>query len=435
MDKRLENQPPGEDDADPLTATGTDTRTVAINVFSRRDDVDAAAALLRSFGFHVEMMDDGNLPAHAPDLVMLEIDADGRMPPGCEMLDEHFGEALGPKIALATEDSIHTRLAGVRVGCAAFLPLPLDGNKTVDTVDRLTGLGDESPARVMIVDDDAVTAAYAEIILKKTGMIVETLTDPTMALDRAADFAPELMLIDLYMPQCSGIELAAVVRQNEQYAGIPIVFLSGEKDIDAQLCAMGEGGDDFLTKPILAHHLIAAVRTKVRRFRALRNRMMRDSLTDLYNHTTTKQFLDTQIAGAVRNGRSLSYAIVDIDHFKNVNDTYGHGVGDMVIKSLARLLRQRLRGADVVGRMGGEEFGVILVDADEASARSVMEALREAFSEVRHVAGEVQLQATFSCGIATLNDMSDAKALAEAADRALYDAKRGGRNQVVVAGD
>jgi diguanylate cyclase (GGDEF)-like protein len=234
------------------------------------------------------------------------------------------------------------------------------------------------------------------------------------------------------MPACSGTELAKVIRHNDRYVSVPIIYLSAEDDLDKQLDAMSEGGDDFLTKPIKPRHLIATVRNRAARARNLRARMVRDSLTGLYNHTHTLQLLEDARSRARRSGTPLSFAMLDIDFFKKVNDTYGHPMGDRVIKSLALFLKQRLRKTDHIGRYGGEEFAVVLPDTDAATALKVLDEIRQRFAEISYPAQPMDLSCTFSCGIAELHDGVDSKALSKRADEALYEAKHSGRNRSAV---
>jgi len=161
--------------------------------------------------------------------------------------------------------------------------------------------------------------------------------------------------------------------------------------------------------------------------------MIRDSLTGLLNHTAIKDQLDGEVARAKRQNKPLSFAMIDIDNFKRVNDNYGHPAGDRVIKSLARLLKQRLSANDLVGRYGGEEFAVILVDTEGAAALKVLDTIRNDFSQLRLVADEKEFSASFSCGIAEVTKFPDANGLCDAADKALYKAKHAGRNRVMLS--
>jgi diguanylate cyclase (GGDEF)-like protein len=160
---------------------------------------------------------------------------------------------------------------------------------------------------------------------------------------------------------------------------------------------------------------------------------VRDGLTGLLNHTRFKEQINIEITRARRLQQPLSLAMIDIDHFKHVNDTYGHPAGDRVLRLLSRFLERRLRCTDVCGRFGGEEFGVLLTGADAEQAAKVMDALREDFSQLEQTAEQQAFHVTFSCGIADLTAATDATQIIRQADRALYRAKHGGRNQVRIA--
>jgi len=338
-----------------------------------------------------------------------------------------------PLIILSTNEDIQTRLNAVRSGCTKFLTRPVNTSDLIDTLDSISHKKFQEANRILIVDDTKSLALFYEATLQSVGMDTCIVTDPMEVLDKLIEFNPELILMDMYMPGCDGQELAAVIRQHEAYVSIPIVFLSSELDKSKQLEAMRHGGDDFLTKPIDPGHLIKSVETRTSRYRKLRSFMVRDSLTGLYNHTKTKELLETDLYRCARNDTSLVFGMIDIDKFKSVNDTYGHPVGDKVIKSLARILKQRLRKSDIVGRYGGEEFAVVMYETDIKSACSVMNEIREHFSMVSHHAGEKEFNVTFSCGLAEYPYFDTSSELNEAADKALYQAKNAGRNCVQVA--
>lgn len=338
-----------------------------------------------------------------------------------------------PVIFVSQREDLEARLASVRAGAAAYYTKPLDLAGVIETLDRLTTYDQGEPYRVLVVDDDESLAYHNALILQRAGMETRVLTDPAHILELLADFQPELILMDLYMPMCTGIELAAVIRQQEAYVGTPIVFFSVETDIAKHLDAMRAGGDDFLIKPITPDHLLATVEARVRRARILTSLMVRDGLTGLLNHTSIEEHLIRELGLQLRQGGELSYAMIDLDHFKQVNDQYGHAAGDRVIRGLSRLLRQRFRQTDLLGRYGGEEFVVVLPATDEKLAARLLNEVREAFPNIRFSEGEKQFSVTFSAGVASAPPFNDAVTLQGEADRALYRAKQAGRNQVCIA--
>ncbi|WP_137887023.1 diguanylate cyclase [Pseudomonas sp. 2FE] len=328
-----------------------------------------------------------------------------------------------------------TRLAAVRAGGQAFFTGSLDASSLLERIEILTHVAQYEPYRALIIDDSRAQATHTERVLNGAGIITHTLVEPIQAMAALAEFQPDLIILDMYMPQCNGTELAKVIRHNDRYVSVPIIYLSAEDDLDKQLEAMSEAGDDFLTKPIQPRHLIATVRNRASRARNLKARMVRDSLTGLYNHTHILQLLDDSRLRARRDGQPLTFAMLDIDHFKKVNDTYGHPMGDRVIKSLALFLKQRLRKTDHIGRYGGEEFAVVLPDTDASTARKVLDEIRRRFAEIHYPAQPQELSCTFSCGIAQLHEGMDINTLSKQADEALYVAKHGGRNRVEVFSD
>jgi len=339
-----------------------------------------------------------------------------------------------PVLFISARDDLKARLQAVRAGGAAYFHKPVDMGSLIDKLDSLTARETRDPHRILIVDDESILANYHAKILGKGGMVTEVVTDPMQVMQSLVDFKPELILMDMYMPGCNGLELASVIRQQDAYVSIPIVFLSVETNVEQQLTAMHLGGDEFLTKPIEAQHLIAEVKSRVERSRIVSSFMERDSLTGLLNHTKIKERLSIEVARAKRQQSPLAFAMIDIDCFKGVNDIFGHLIGDRVIKSLSRLLKQRLRKTDTIGRYGGEEFAVILPDTDAKVAAKVLNEIRSGFAKVRQLAqDDHEFSVTFSCGVAAFPEYGDANILNEAADKALYQAKRSGRNQLALA--
>ena len=323
-----------------------------------------------------------------------------------------------------------TRLAAVRAGGQGFLTGTLEASSLMEKIEVLTCVAQYEPFKVLIIDDSRAQALHAERLLNGAGIVTRTLIDPIQAMTELAEFQPDLIILDMYMPGCTGTELAKVIRHNDRYVSVPIIYLSAEDDMDKQLDAMSEGGDDFLTKPIQPRHLITTVRNRAARARHLKARMVRDSLTGLYNHTHILQLLEDCTFRARRENRPLSFAMLDLDHFKHVNDGYGHPMGDRVIKSLALFLKQRLRKTDFIGRYGGEEFAIVMPDTDQESAHKVLNQIRQRFAEIHYPAQPVDLSCSFSAGVVQMHGDADSLLMASQADEALYRAKNNGRNQV-----
>ena len=390
---------------------------------------------MSQFGYSVEScarLDDMRAASDGPqpDALVVDLDLVADCPPG--VLAELRGSRHAPVLVISSDGRLEARLRAVRAGGDGFFTRPVDADSLVDTLQKLAVEQVPQPYRILIVEDDIDLASYFQVTLEQAGLSARTVNRPLEIMRHLRDYKPDLILMDVYMPDCNGSELAAAIRQQEAYVSTPIVFLSAETNPDKQLAAISRGGDDFLTKPILVDHLISSVMARAQRSRILQSLMMRDGLTGLLNHTKIKEVLEIELSRSRRLESTVVLAMIDIDRFKGINDTFGHSAGDRVLRSLARLLQQRLRKTDFVGRYGGEEFAVILPGTSLASATQVMEDLRVAFSEIRYRCEDLEFRVTFSCGVALYPGPRGVGALLEAADEALYRAKRMGRNRVVV---
>jgi diguanylate cyclase (GGDEF)-like protein len=329
---------------------------------------------------------------------------------------------------------LEARLEAVRAGGEAYFAQPLDVSSIAERLDLLTGPPDR-PYRVLVVESDEELANECAGALRAAGLEVSLLFDPEGFLDTLATTRPDVVLADLELPGCTGAELAAVLDQVEGHLGTPVLFLATADAAEDRLSVLDLGGDDLLIRPIDPLQLIAAVTSRARRGRRLSSLISYDSLTSLLNHANLKLHLDAELARALREKSPVAFAMVDLDHFKGINDTYGHAAGDRLLRTLALFLKQRLRRSDIVGRYGGDELGIIFPATDAASARSVLDALRESFTRLRQSYRGAEIAATFSGGVAAFPAHGTPEALLEAADQALYEAKRAGRNQVGLTAD
>lgn len=333
-------------------------------------------------------------------------------------------------ICIAKKNDLATRLKAIRAGVTTFLQHNVDTAYLIKLLDRLCTASAKENYRILILDDSPTLANYYALILNEAGMIARGITEPMELLQEMDEFNPDLLLIDLYMPSCTGFELAAVLRQEPRYMGIPIIFISTEDDRFKQFAILSHsGGDDFLTKPVLPQHLISAVKARAKRSSLLISYITHDNLTRVFNHSYILQQLELEILRAKRHHQTISFAMIDLDHFKTVNDEYGHPTGDLILKNLAKFLRSRFRETDFIGRYGGDEFAVIFPDTPIKNAISLCRQLRQNLAihpfEIDHQTFHI----TLSIGIAAYPHFQTTNALVTAADEALYAAKSSGRNQ------
>jgi diguanylate cyclase (GGDEF)-like protein len=338
-----------------------------------------------------------------------------------------------PLILTSAHATFEERLKAVRIGACTFIPQPFEMQDVINVISSIEDTHTQRSYRVVIAEDEKILAQFYQATLEHAGMDVRLVHEPSKLLETLSGFDPDIILMDVYLTGCTGLELAQIVRQFPAYTTVPILFLSMESRLELQLQARHLGGDDFLVKPLQPAQLVSAVVSRSNRYRDLKKLTDRDSLTGLLNHTNIQRNLEREISVAARTGSPVSFCMVDIDHFKKVNDTYGHVVGDQVLIRITHLLRNRLRRVDYVGRYGGEEFAIVMPNTDAVTACSVVNALREAANEVEHDADGTMFHITFSAGIATYPHFETTLDVTQAADEALYAAKNGGRNQVVVA--
>jgi len=338
-----------------------------------------------------------------------------------------------PVICLGSDDSFQNRYRVAEAGAFAFFPDPVD---IPELAERIESLAIERSAnvqgRVLIVEDDAELAEHYCLVLQAAGIEAQAVSEPLHLMSNLADFEPDIVLMDVQIGEYSGVTLARLIRFEPRWLSLPIIYLSSEDDPENQLEALSKGADEFLMKPVSDSYLVRSVRIRCYRARQLSELMNRDSLTGLLKHSLIKEEVEKELARCRRSGDRSCVVMLDLDHFKAVNDTWGHSQGDIVIRTLANLLRNRLRETDMIGRYGGEEFLVVLPECDVSSAKELIRGIGESFSELSFVAGESNYQVTLSAGIAAINDFTNGEDALNAADQALYERKRGGRNGVTV---
>lgn len=290
-------------------------------------------------------------------------------------------------------------------------------------------------ARIMSVEDDPDYAAYLTALLESAGYHVKICSRPDALEDQMAAFRPDLLLMDVVLPGATGYDLGRQLRASPAYATLPILFLTTQQEVQARLEGIAAGGDDYLVKSDPSALLLATIAARVERACLLRELVERDGLTRLFTHTAFAVRVDAIVAERRREpGRGAALAMLDVDHFKAINDLNGHSAGDSVLRALAAFLMQGVRAVDVVGRYGGEEFGIVFQGATAAVAARVLTTLGAEFARLAHDGrGAGPFHVTFSAGVAALNARMTGRDWIETADAALYEAKAAGRNQVCIS--
>ncbi|WP_419895842.1 diguanylate cyclase [Roseomonas sp. USHLN139] len=431
--------PDGRDSAaGPVAARHPGEAADPVFLFAEPRERAMLSAVIANLGYAVTRLPEaGEDPAAgAPPRIAAAVVDDAL--PGALALCRQLADRA-PLVLLAGESGFEARLRAARAGVEAVVPKPLDVNELADWLDHFAGSRAEAALSILVVDDDALLAEAYALALRQAGMQATALSDPARALAAIAAAAPDLVLMDMQMPETDGIEMARLIRQTRRNLSLPILFLSAEQDPQKQMLARRLGGDDFIPKPVDLDRLVDLVRLRAERARALRAVMETDSLTGLLNHARFKERLGLELERAQRHGMALSLVILDIDHFKAVNDSHGHLVGDRVIRGLSRSLQKRLRRTDVIGRYGGEEFAILLLNTAPAEAAGIIDGIRARFAETPFETAGGHFFSRFSAGVAGLDAgapaPSSGEALISAADAALYAAKRAGRNRVTLAPD
>ena len=304
--------------------------------------------------------------------------------------------------------------------------------------------GQERRERILVVDDNHDNVDIIGTRLRFRGYDIDEAGDGARALECVRNSPPDLILLDVMLPDIDGYEICRRVKGDASLPFIPIILVTARDSTGDKVAGLDAGADDYLTKPIDFPELEARVRSMLRikrlqdeveeKNRELERLSISDGLTGLFNHRHIHALLHEEFERADRTGERLAVAMFDLDHFKAVNDTYGHQAGDRVLQQLADILNESAREIDRVGRYGGEEFMVLLPDTSIDDAEVFVERVRREVARKPFAIGDQEpLRMTISAGISTYPhaEIGNAETLVRVADEALYAAKAAGRNRVV----
>lgn len=289
--------------------------------------------------------------------------------------------------------------------------------------------------KILVVDDNLNNVRLLTDILEDENFTVYTADNGAAVLAMVHKLKPDVILLDIMMPGLDGFEVCKLLKNDFDIKDIPVIMVTAKTEgIDIKK-SLEMGAFDYIKKPIDEIEVIARVQSAIR-FKQTQDKLkemaMKDGLTGLYNHALLIELFEKEIDKQQRNNGSISFAMIDIDNFKKINDTYGHISGDTVLKELSNILMSSVRGGDIVGRYGGEEFSIVFPGIDEQNAFQLCERIRKEVEDFNFEIGIETVKITISIGINfnELKGIINKREIIQKADEALYRAKHNGRNRM-----
>jgi diguanylate cyclase (GGDEF)-like protein len=290
------------------------------------------------------------------------------------------------------------------------------------------------PDKILVIDDSPEIHKLVQVRLSKEAVVIHSAHDGDSGLKAARQIRPDLILLDVEMPGRDGFAVCVELKSDPATMDTPIIFLTGTTSTEDKIRGLELGASDYITKPFDPGELRARVRASLRArylVELLSKKAMIDGLTGLWNRSYLDLHLHMELSAARRSGQPLSCVMADVDHFKAINDTCGHGFGDEVLREVAAVFTRCCRAEDIACRYGGEEFTVLLPNTPVEGALELAERLRNEIERCRLAYRETPVNVTCSFGVANLRGPMP-PSLIEMADEALYRAKHAGRNRVEV---
>jgi diguanylate cyclase (GGDEF)-like protein len=431
----------------PLVADNIDPPPRGIQQGARLLIVDADVELglaLRSeaaaFGIQAESASDVAQARDAiararPDVILLDLSFPDSTESGLTLLAE-LAEVRSPipVLVFTGAEQFGDRVEVARLGARGFLQKPLTPARVMQEIIQALDQSSPPDAKLLIVDDDSQLLEFLQGLLEPWGLRLTLLNDSNQFWETLEQTAPDLLILDVEMPDFNGIDLCEVVRNDPNWSDLPILFLSAHTDADTIYQVFSAGADDFVNKPIAGPELIARILNRLDRTRILRKLAETDGLTGVTNRRKSIQELSRLLRLAERQNQCLCFMILDLDHFRQINEQYGHDSGDKVLSKLGELLKQNFRSEDVVARWGGEEFVLGLYGITKEDGAKRLTVVLENLRQEQFVSfNGTPFQVTFSAGVVQYPQYGvDVQTLYHAVDQVLYRAKSAGRNQVLL---
>ncbi|NVJ49793.1 MAG: response regulator [Gammaproteobacteria bacterium] len=326
-------------------------------------------------------------------------------------------------IVLSQHDTLEQRLKGIRLGATLFFAEPVDHIKLMEYLDSLESRGPVEPFRVAVMEDSKAQAKFNDKVLTSAGFETCIVTEPMELLNALSNFDPEVIFMDMQMPGCNGIELTKVLRQQERFKTVPIVFLSAEENHEKQREAMTSGGTAFIEKPVKKEQLLFSAELYARRSRNLQPHLARDFQTGLNSPALLKEQITIEAERAMRQNDTMFLGLIEMNDLADLNQQHGYAFGERAMQQLARLLQQRLRKTDCVGYFDSHRIGVILSHCSDHEAERIISYLTQSFANNPVAFEGKRISASLSVGLSRLGSDFDVQRLVRRAEAALVEAQ------------
>lgn len=417
----------------PSVSSAPESQTKKVFLLVNQEEAKKYTGEIKLYGYDPEVFTSlfnftKHLTDHEADILIIDVDF---------IIDfnhnemQEFLEYLKttPVVFISRSGEFSFRLRAVKANGQAFFIKTFNFADLVDELERVLSTKQDK-LRILIIDDDNEVANYYSELLSGYNMETKVINEAKVIDQALHEFHPDLILTDFHMPECDGRELAAIIRQQRAFEGVPIIFLSAEEDRLKQLNALHSGADDFVTKSTKPEHLYLTITNRANRYKQLRKLVTNDNLTGVLSYAAiTKQYND-KFAELAKGNTPFSAALLRIDNFKQLTTTYGYAAGDQVINMLAHILRNKLRLRDLVGRYGAAEFLIVLPETDQATAKKIVDEASAQFKALSFWWDYRMFTSTFSASLGTYPQFTTATKLLDAVKASM---EKGTRGTVIMA--
>lgn len=338
-----------------------------------------------------------------------------------------------PILIISRQIGFLDKVMAIRCGADAFFDENSEPSLLIKKLQSLFERDKPSNYTILSVEDDPAQAQFIRQILETVGYNIHSIQDPGKFEEALLAANPDLLLLDVMLGPVSGFELARFVRSDDRHAATPIIFLTTQNQLNAHVEGARVGGDEYLIKPVAPPLLISAVAGRLERYRVVKKLIGRDALTQFQTLASFMESAEKVLEKRYHGSGSMVMLLLDIDHMENLNETYGYTAGDKVIAAFSKLIKNTIRNAEILARVDGDEFAVVVDGIDDRELAEIATQCIRDFEKTNHVSGARTFNATVSAGAAALDLDMDLKTWLANARLALKSAKSSGRNCVMKA--